>query len=323
MGVNLPMDKTGLTHVRTEVAARLKDRRIRQISSPETENVVISPIGTVPKPHSTKLRTIHHLSYPRKKGCSINDGIDQNFVSIRYDNLDTLLEFVRDNQGAYLWKADLREAFRHIAVAKSQARLLGFQIDDKVFVDCALPFGSKSSPWLFNLFAEGLHWLLDSVITQPGYSRTTHYLDDFFGAVASSEDPTWPIFALRLATTATGFSLSPKKTAWASKNMEILGVEVDTVHQTASITDSRRDKVIALCQTLLHKGQASLHDLQKVAGHLQFITRVVPHGRAFLRRIYDAVKARYCCNVFATRLSKTAKDKLEWWIATLTSWPGR
>ncbi|KAJ1031638.1 hypothetical protein NDA13_002029 [Ustilago tritici] len=242
---NLPMDPADESHLHREIDTRLREGRLRLVQDPTTINLVCSPVGVVPKPHSDKRRTIYHLSHPRRPGSrlpSINEGIHLSFVSIQYENLDTIIEFVRHHQGAHLRKADLEDAFRHIIVAKSDARLMGIRFDGSYFHECALAFGGRSSPFLFNLFAEFLHWI-------------------------------------------TSFALQ------------------------------------SLCSRILVCGCASLLDLQQVAGHLQFVTRVVPHGRAFLRRLYNAVKAYYKAP-FLRRISKATRNELVWWTSTLVNWDG-
>ena len=63
---------------------------------------------------------------------------------------------------------------------------MGIHFDNVYYKECALAFGGCSLPFLFNLFAEFLHWLssftLQSASTMLGnHSVVSHYLDDFFG----------------------------------------------------------------------------------------------------------------------------------------------
>nr|QBH67571.1 hypothetical protein UEMT_2037 [Ustilago esculenta] len=289
---NLPMDSTGLEHLRREISSRVSEGRLRPVVSPDAARLVCSPMGVVPKPHSDKLRTIYHLSHPRTPGTrlpSVNSHIDTAFVAIKYDTLDAIMDYIREHPGALLWKANLEDAFRHVVVAESDARLMGIQFEGAFYQECALAFGGSSSPFLFNLFAEFLHWLAAftqqsiSALQPPSnpqpYSVITHYLDDFFGAADAGANANVPIAALSLAASALGFRLSRKKTVWNTTRLE------------------------------------------KIAGLLQFITRVVPQGRAFLRRLYDAVKARYK-TPFERRISSATWTELSWWVNTLSSWDG-
>ncbi|SYW82596.1 uncharacterized protein UBRO2_04718 [Ustilago bromivora] len=82
---NLPMDHVGESHIQHEIATRLRESRLVEVA-PQQYSLVCSPIGVVPKPRSTKLRTIHHLSHPHKPRpdqlLSVNDGISPHFTSI-------------------------------------------------------------------------------------------------------------------------------------------------------------------------------------------------------------------------------------------------
>ncbi|SPO29085.1 uncharacterized protein UTRI_06034 [Ustilago trichophora] len=326
---NLPMDDDDVQHLRREIQARVQEGRLRPVDNPADINLVCSPVGVVPKPHSNKRRTIYHLSHPRKPGSrlpSVNDGINKAFVAIRYETLDAVMEYIREHPSASLWKADLEDAFRHVIVASSDARLMGIHFEGTYYQECALAFGGRSSPFLFNLFAEFLHWLSAFALQAVSPSSTTHsdvshYLDDFFGASDATADPSTPIQVLSLAAAALGFKLSQKKTLWSTTKLEVLGIELDSVAQTASITLQRRQRILQLCSRIIERGRASLLELQQVAGHLQFVTRVAPHGRAFLRRLYDAVKAHYKAP-FGRRISKATRAELLWWIDTLNSWDG-
>ena len=49
-----------------------------------------------------------------------------------------------------------------------------------------LPFRIRTSPFLFDLFAKALHWILVAVLT---WSLVLHYLDDFFAILSPYNDP--------------------------------------------------------------------------------------------------------------------------------------
>ncbi|SPO26496.1 uncharacterized protein UTRI_04085 [Ustilago trichophora] len=326
---NLPMDSADEQHLCREIEARMQEGRLRHVANPSDARLVCSPVGVVPKPHSDKRRTIYHLSHPRKPGArlpSVNDGIHLSFVTICYESLDAIMEFICEHPSASLWKADLEDAFRHVIVSESDARLMGIHFDGRHYQECALAFGGRSSPFLFNLFAKFLHWLttfaLQSVTpSSTSHSEVSHYLDDFFGASDASANPATPVQVLSLASAALGFRISRKKTLWDTTRLEVLGIELDSVAQTASITHQRRQRILQLCGRIVDRGRASLLELQQVAGHLQFVTRVAPHGRAFLRRLYDAVRSHYKAP-FGRRISKATRSELLWWIDTLNTWDG-
>jgi hypothetical protein len=318
---NLPIDSAGHAHIRREVEARLGEGRLSII--PDSAPLVESPIGVVPKPRSTKFRTIHHLSHPRhprpNEPPSLNAGILPHFVKIYYESIQPLLSFVRGNPGCQLWKGDLQDAFHHIVTSTTDARLLGFSYEGVCYRENALTFGGRSYPWLFNLSAEFLHWIVESCL--PATWPVNHYLDDFFGAVPADDDALLPLQALALAARCLGLTLSAAKTFGVVTRLEILGIEVDSVRLTVGLTDERRRRVIRNCEFLVSRRSADLLDLQRIAGLLQFVTQVLPHGRAYLRRLFDGVRAAHRWPG-RRRLPQSTRAELTWWIQTLRAWDG-
>lgn len=73
--------------------------------------------------------------------------------------------------------------------------------------------------------------------------------------------------------------------------------------------------------TTLDCATASALELMAIAGHLVFITRVRPPGRAFLRRIYDATATKLHVQG-RRRLPHAANLDLRWWFDILRDWSG-
>ncbi|KAJ5413768.1 hypothetical protein N7509_000395 [Penicillium cosmopolitanum] len=148
----------------------LSNRRVQVCTGP----VVVSPLGLVPK-HDGSWRRIHDLSYP--PGRSVNESISDTASAIQYISIDQIFDLIRTSgRGCYIIKRDIKDAFRNIPVAPAARRLLAFSWDIKTYMECCFPFGLATAPFIFNLFAEGLNWLLTAYL--PG-AYIVHYLDDF------------------------------------------------------------------------------------------------------------------------------------------------
>ena len=87
---------------------------------------------------------------------------------------------------------------------------------------------------------------------------------------------------------------------------------------TASITEIRRSNVLNLLDSTLDRRPASALELVCIAGHLIFVTRVCPAGRAFLRRIYDA--GHDLSNPDRRSIPHAAQLDLRWWRDILRDW---
>ena len=119
----------------------------------------ISPLGAVGKKQNgqcTGWRRIHDLSYPRHN--SVNDSIPITAGSLHYQTLDDAIQLIASaGQYAFLRKRDLKDAFRMIPLLPYDYWLFLFEWQGALYVDICLPFGLRTSPFIFNLFAEGLH----------------------------------------------------------------------------------------------------------------------------------------------------------------------
>lgn len=310
---NLPMDDTSLQHVRDTVADRVRTGWARRAHA--GERVVVSPIGTVPK-SGGKVRTINHLSWPRRPSSpSVNDGIDPALVSLEYSTLDKLFGSIRRRlPPGDIWKADLTDAFFHVTVASRDAHLLGFHLDGETYMDCTLNFGGRSSPFLFNLVAEALHWILESFGLD-----CSHYLDDSFGLVARGMGPATLRFFMAVCS-ALGIAVSTSKST-SGDSVEVLGILVCSSEARAWITQKRINNLRVDIDRILAQPRASPLDLQSIAGSLNFVSRVCPTGRAFMRRIYDGV--RDLTNRWGSQTTSGALgEDLRWWRSTLATWDG-
>ena len=80
----------------------------------------------------------------------MNDGINSEWSYVSYPTVDHLSYLVlSQGKGAFLVKADIKEAYRMVPVHPQDQCLLGVQWKDNTYVDLALPFGLRSAPIIF------------------------------------------------------------------------------------------------------------------------------------------------------------------------------
>ena len=88
-----------------------------------------------------------------------------------YQTLDDAKKIIeRLGRHTTLHKRDLKDAFRKIPVGPLDTHLLLFKWKGQIYSKLFLPFGLATAPLLFNLFAEALHWILNHVYNQSGFS---------------------------------------------------------------------------------------------------------------------------------------------------------
>jgi hypothetical protein len=277
---------------------------------------ISSPLGLVPKSDGA-WRRIHHLSHPQ--GNSVNDHIPPEWGTLTYASFDQALRLVAEaGPGSTLVKRDLADAFRHIPVSPQDWWLLGFRWEDMWWYDKFLPFGLRTSPFIFDLFSSGLNWILQNEL---GWSGVLHYLDDFLAVLAPHLDATRYADDFDSLCDDLGLTVKHKK-SYSGTCTDFLGLEIDTAAMEARLPSAKHAKALLLVRTYLRRRSITLLELQSLIGFLSFAAKVVPLGRPFLRRLYNALSC-YSTSPHQHRpVTPQMKEDLRWWLAFLPQWSG-
>ena len=77
--------------------------------------------------------------------------------------------------GVFMWKGDVKEAYRLIPIHPEDTPLLGMRWERKTYLDLRLPFGFRSAPKVFTAVADAFQW----VLLNNGVDVVFHYVDNF------------------------------------------------------------------------------------------------------------------------------------------------
>ena len=219
-----------------------------------------SPLGAVPKKDNSH-RLILDLSSP--KGTSVNEGIPPETFSVTYSSFDDAVTLVSTlGPDAHMAKMDIRHAFRLCPVRPEDWCLLGHSINNEFFVDTRLPFGSRSSPYIFNLFADLLLWILINCFAIP---YALHYLDDFFFCARNKLHCKQYIDSATEAFNRLGVPLAPEKLEGPSQILTYLGIEINVKTRTIQLPKDKYQALITALQVLeksekVHKTRIVIFD---------------------------------------------------------------
>ena len=277
-----------------------------------TSHFVSSPLGLVPK-HDGGWRRIHDLSHPA--GSSVNDFILRAHGALEYTAFDDAVDaLIAQGRGALLVKKDLSDAFRHIPIAMNDRWLLGFFWDGIYWQDCYLPFGLRTAPYIFDLFAKALHFIL---VGELNYTIILHYLDDFFGIFPPDANIEEYSQIFNTLCAELGLAINFKKDVLGTL-AEFLGIEVNTITMTIRLPDEKLHRTMTKLSHALANSTISHHDLQTLVGLLQFAGRVIKPGRPFLRRLHDTLAKPTLFHHITTAV----RDDLRWWDKLLRHFNG-
>jgi len=304
-------------YITKEIAAG----RIKEISSLPS-NFFCSPLGLVPKKHDghqTGWRLIFDLSCPQ--GQSVNDGIPKEFGALQYESFQHALQLVaRAGRNCTLLKKDLKSAFRHIPISPSDWHLFIFQWRGKYYIDMFLAFGLRTSPRIYNMFGEAIHWVMEN---EFGWT-ITHYVDDFLAAFPPNTNAHEQSLLFNKVCTDIGFTTEPKKDEMGT-SVNHLGFIIDSSSMTATLPENKRNRATNLLTSMLQRKSVSVVMLESLLGFLSHCCEVVPVGRPFLRNIFNMLNQAKNANRETNpyryiKVTKHARRDILWWLVFLRYW---
>lgn len=297
-----------------------KGRKSGPFQFPPVPNFIGSPMGAFRKRHSQKIRIIHDLSWCPKMG--VNNFIDKSLCSVQYVSIDSAIDLIKKaGSQAQMSKIDLQDAYKSIVVRPADWHLLGSSWTDDLgniwyFIDHVLPFGLRSSAMLFNLFASAL----EMFILNEGCSSCIHYLDDYFTVgKEGTEECSKNLEVMLKVCSETGVAVNYSKVVEPTKEIEFLGIILDSVKMEARISDERMQDVLSELNKWSNKRRGKKRELLSLLGKLVFISRIIRPGRIFMRRLFDIAKQVRNLNQ-TVRISNDAHGDIKWWLYTARTW---
>ena len=205
-----------------------------------------------PKKDGT-IRIILDLSSPQ--GTSVNEGIPSELFSVKYSSFDDAVSIVRDiGIGCFMAKIDIKHAFRLCPVHRSDWPLLGYKWLGKYFFDIRLPFGSRSSPFIFNTFADALNWIL---VHKFSLTCIIHYLDDFFICASTFSECQQKVSTVLNVFRSLGVPIALDKLEGPSQRLVILGIEIDSLNSCIRLPEDKLTSLSASVVTWVHRKSVS------------------------------------------------------------------
>ena len=99
---------------------------------------------------------------------------------------------------------------------------------------------------------------------------------------------------------------------------DFLGIELDSILMQARLPPDKLARARNTVNNLLNRRIISRHKLESAVGFLSLTAKIVIPRRAFLRRLFDAIRRP----VAIIRITKAIKADLLWWKAFLKDWNG-
>ena len=310
----------------------MKEVKCKRYAGPYDEipfktSYVQSPIGLVPKADN-ETRLIFYLSYDFKSGNkSINHYTPHELCTVKYSDLDQAmrlsLNLVEQLEGVnnqsssssttiHYSKTDLMSAFRILPLKKKCYQWLILKAyhprTGKVayFIEKNLPFGSSISCSHFQRFSNCLKHIFEHIVEDE--ACTVNYLDDFLFISSSTVACNQLVRQFLLLCQRLNVPVADEKTEWACPVMKFLGMQLDGVNLMMTVPIEKINKALNWLSLMEDKKKATVNQLEKLTGLLNFLGRAIVPGRAFTRRMY----AKFSKIIEEKQLRKYHHLSLDW-----------
>ena len=134
-----------------------------------------------------------------------------------------------------------------------------------------------------------------------------HYLDDFFAILSSSADAILYQSQFDGLCAELGLIVNRKKDI-CDTTADFLDIELDSELMEARLPPKKLERAVHGVKSALGQSFLSHIELQSLVGFLSFAAKVVISSRAFLRRLYDALRTRASRH----RITSAMRLDLQW-----------
>ena len=287
-------------------------RYVGPFASPPLPNLICSPLALVPK-GADDFRLINNLKLPI--GTSVNSFIHPADATTVYQPFDHAVRLVLDQgQGAWMSRCDLKSAFRQVPLRVQDFALFGVAFQRKFYVDRNMCFGLRTSCRIFEEIAHALQWILESRTQVPA----AHYLDDFLQVHIVRSISLSLVYTFYDICKEVNLPVAEDKTLWPSQVMSYLGNEIDTILMIIRVPPDKIAETRILIAAILASKTVTVKKIASVAGLLNFFTRAVLPGRAFLSRLYAVTHLPQHHHV---NITTGIRGDLKMWLHLLTVHP--
>ncbi len=159
---------------------------------------------------------------------------------------------------------DLKDAYFHVSILPCHRTFLRFAFEGRAYQYKVLPFGLSLSPRVFTKVAEAA-----LVPLREQGVRILNYLDDWL-ILAQSQDQLCEHRDMVLShLSQLGLQVNWEKSKLSPvKRISFLGMELDSVCQTARLTQERAQSVLNCLNTFKNRAAAPLKQFQRLLGHI-------------------------------------------------------
>ncbi len=215
-------------------------------------------------------------------------------------------------------KLDISNCFLSFPLHPNVYKYFVFQFDNKYYRFVRLPFGLSSAPRICTLLLSIIQFKLEQ-----NNLILVRYLDDFLLISSSFQSASEHLSIAISIFQEFGLVVNNNKTEGPAQKISFLGIILDSVSRTLSISNERIDdmnKLLFYHFSLSTNTIVKVRDIMSFIGKLAFVSQVLPSARPFMRRLLDAIKGKR--KQQRCRLPIEFKFDCAIWLQRIYKWNG-
>ena len=256
-----------------------------------SSNYICSSLDAMLKKQNDEIiewHCIHDLSFLNDN--SINDEISEHYHSLIYQTLDEIIYIIEKlDHHTIFHKQDLKNAFRKISINSLDYFLFLFKWNNQIYIDIFLSFDMTTSSFIFNIFAEALHWILNH---NHGIEMI-HYLDDFLLFNCLNK------FIFSTICFILGFEKKISKSL-DEYIIDFIDIELDIDKLEIRLSKDKHDRAIKVVSKVFFNDKMFHKSLKNLLDYLSFCACVILLKCVFLRNLFDFLSV-LAMNLYASR----------------------
>lgn len=310
-GSNYKSTEIFSTKTNDQVKSLLAKGKIAIVSDPvEIANLVVNPLGAIPKKDSEEVRLVVDMSR------TVNPKLPH--LDMKLPGVDEAMNMMK--KGYFSCKLDLKAAYLHLPINVEDQRLLGFCWEGIYYKYLFLPFGLSTAPAIWSRCMNTL-----VVYLRNKGIQVICYFDDFFICTPSMESciehRNWVLDEFK----ALGLLVNLEKCTLPAQETVFLGMLLDSAKMQVCVP---QQKLISIQQCLIQfkadfsgKNRVPRKTFLSLLGKLAFVSKAVKSSRLFLRRMWDTIKLCRSKKKIVD-LQTSFWDDFAWWCEFLPLWNG-
>ena len=204
---------------------------------------------------------------------------------MHYQSFEAAVQLVtHQGPGAFMAKEDFKSASLNVPMCYEDLNLLGIKVHVQFFIDCALPFEAFISCAIFEDIATLINWIAEKRVAQ----KFINYLDDFFTVHKYAAICGQTMATLKQVCKEINMPIAPEKSEGSTTVVDFLGLTPDTTCMVIRVPEDKMRDIASIIAKMIKTRKAMSWELQSLAGKLNFIAKVVPAGKCFIKCVYRA-----------------------------------